>query len=395
MSRLPDIDFGPRTNAFRLEVRDWLSRNWTRPKVSSEEKRHNHIRANREFSQKLGAKGWLALSWPKAYGGQERPAVDRLVLEEELAYADAPVGWHSTSAGMIAPTLIIYGSAQQRSQLVTGIGRGDISFALGYSEPANGSDLAGVRTAAIRTDKGWTIRGQKIFTSTAGFADYCWLAARTGPEDSRHAGISVFIVPLRGTPGLTIQPMYGLNGHDSNTVFYDDVQLPADAIVGEVNEGWKIITAALAYERVALGGVGARVRGYFDRLVEHVNTANMNGRPMREDPVVRDRLASFAAEVDGTRLLAARTALAMDAGKVPIVEAAMLKVSASELMERLASEALNILGSGAMLSATVDETILDGQFEYSLRDSLLYTIGGGTNEIQRTLIALRGLGLPR
>ena len=165
--------------------------------------------------------------------------------------------------------------------------------------------------------------------------------------------------------------------------------------MGGVNQGWQVITAALAFERVSLGAIGARARGYFDRLVEHVNTSTRNGGPMRDDPVLRDRLASLAADVQGAQLLAAQSALVTESGKVPLVEAALLKVHASEVMERLASEALDILGPGAMLSATVDETLLEGQFEYSLRDSLLYTIGGGTNEIQRTLIAIRGLGLPR
>jgi alkylation response protein AidB-like acyl-CoA dehydrogenase len=296
---------------------------------------------------------------------------------------------------MIAPALIAYGSEKQRRELVPAIGRGDVAFSLGYSEPANGSDLAGLKTAAIRTDEGWTIRGQKLYTSTAGYADYCWLAARTDPGNPGHGGISVFIVPLRGTPGLTIQPMYGLNGHDSNTVFYDEVKLPPDAIVGEVNEGWKIITAALAHERVTLGSIGARARGYFDHLVDYVNATVRNGRHLSEDPVLRDRLASLAAEIEGARLLAARTAKTIERGEVPVAEAAMVKVYASELMERLAGEALNILGPGATLSPTVDSTVLEGRFEYGIRDSLLYTIGGGTNEIQRTLIALRGLGLPR
>jgi alkylation response protein AidB-like acyl-CoA dehydrogenase len=392
--RLPDIDFGPRVNDFRLEVRAWLGENWKGWKISSEETRYNHIRADRSFSLKLAAKGWLTLHWPKEYGGQERPALDRLVLEEELAYVDAPIKWHDTAVNMLGPALLRYGSEEHRD-LVMAVGRGEVSFALGYSEPANGSDLAGMKTTATRTNEGWTIRGQKTFTSAAGFADYCWLAARTGPPESQQGGISVFIVPLRGTPGLTIQPMYGLNGHDSNTVFYDDVKLPPEAIVGGVNQGWQVITAALAHERVSLGAIGARARGYFDRLVQHVNTTSRNGRPMREDPVLRDRLASLAADVQGSQLLAAQSALVTESGKVPLVEAALLKVHASELLERLASEALDILGPGAMLSSTVDETLLEGEFEYSLRDSLLYTIGGGTNEIQRNLIAIRGLGLPR
>lgn len=153
MSRLPDIDFGPRVNAFRLEVRDWLAENWKGWKVSSEETRYNHIRADRAFSLKLAAKGWLTLHWPKEYGGQERPALDRLVLEEELAYVDAPIKWHDTAVNMLGPALLRYGGEEHR-ELVMAVGRGEVSFALGYSEPANGSDLAGMKTTATRTNEG-------------------------------------------------------------------------------------------------------------------------------------------------------------------------------------------------------------------------------------------------
>lgn len=388
---LPDIDLGADANAFRQQVREWLERSWHGLTIASDERRVNHIRADRDFSRKLGEKGWLSLSWPKAYGGAERPAIERLVLEEELAYADAPVGWHNTSAGMIAPALIAFGSEQQKAFFVPAIGRGEIAFSLGYSEPAVGSDLAGLTTAAIPDGDGWIIRGQKTFTSTAGFADYCWLAARTGPAGSRHRGISVFIMPLKGVAGLTIQPMYGLNGHDSNTLFLDDIRLPADALVGEVDGGWSVITAALAHERATLGSIGARARGHFDRLVAHL--AAPAGQT--DDAAIRDRLAGMAAEVDAARLLAIRAAQAADRREDLPAQAAILKVYASELMERIAAAGIDMLGPGSLLSPTVENTILEGCLEYALRDSLLYTIGGGTNEIQRSLIAFRALGMPR
>jgi alkylation response protein AidB-like acyl-CoA dehydrogenase len=395
MARMPDLDLGTRANAFRHEVREWLAHNWKREPGSEDDSVPvNHRLADQAFSRKLGEKGWLSLTWPKRWGGQERSAMEHLAFEEEMAYAEAPVGWHFTSAGMIAPTLIHFGSPEQCATMVPAIGRGDVCFALGYSEPDNGSDLGGIRTAAIPSDDGWIIRGQKIYTSTAGYANYCWLAARTNPDDPRASGISVFIVPL-DSPGITIQPLSGLNGHRSNVVFYDDVRLSRDALVGPVHGGWKIITAALAYERIALAGIAARARSYFDQLVEYVLTASRNGVPMARDSLVRDNLAALAAQIEAARLLAIETARVAESGIVPIHQAAMSKVYASELMERLAEAALDILGTGAALRYGSLSTLINGRFEYAVRDALLYTIGGGTNEIQRSLIASRGLNIPR
>jgi alkylation response protein AidB-like acyl-CoA dehydrogenase len=183
--------------------------------------------------------------------------------------------------------------------------------------------------------------------------------------------------------------MSGLNGHRSNVVFYDDVKLSADALIGEENGGWKIITEALAHERVALAAIGARARGYFDRLLAHVK------HEIAPDALVLDRVGALAAEVEAARLLAVRTAQVVEQGEVPLWQSAMVKVYASELMERLSEAAFDLLGSGATLASGSEGAIAGGSFEYGVRDALLYSIGGGTNEIQRTLIALRGLDLPR
>ncbi len=396
MARLPDLDLGHEANAFRREVRDWLASNWS-PAYTEEELALpvNERLAQREFSRALGRKGWLGLAWPKEWGGQGRTAFDQLVFEEEMAYAEAPFGWHLASVNMMGPTIIQFGSQAQRSELLPAILRGDVCFCLGYSEPDNGSDLAGLKTRAIRDGDGWIIRGQKLYTSTASYANYCWLAARTDPDAvPSHAGISVFIVSM-DTPGIVMQPLYGLNDHRSNVVFWDDVRLPAGALVGEVNGGWKVITAALAFERVALASVAARGRGYFDKLVAHVHQARRNGRPMAEDALVRDRLGALAADIEAARLLAVQTAQLIEAGQVPIHQAAMTKVYSGELMERLGEAALEILGTGAALKGGARSSLIGGDFEFCIRDSLLYVIGGGTNEIQRNIIALRGLGLPR
>ncbi|MGE0797523.1 MAG: acyl-CoA dehydrogenase family protein [Lautropia sp.] len=389
---VPDMHVTPRADAFREDVRAWLAENWdhTYP-PETYALPVNHRKARQAFSRKLGAKGWLGITWPKVYGGQGRSAFEHLVFEEEMAYAEAPTSFHNISANMVGPTLVTHGSDAQKAFFLPGIARGDISFALGYSEPDHGSDLAGIKTAAKRTgDGGWVVNGQKTFTSTAGFSTHVWLAARTDPSKPRHGGISVFAVPLQ-TPGITIQPMIGLNGHRSNVVFFDDVRLAPDALIGEENGGWKVITEALAYERVTLGALGARARGYFDKLLAQVN-ADAN---LRSDSLVLDRIGALGAEIEAARLLGVRTAQVVEQGDVPVWQAAMLKVYASELMERLAESAFDLLGSGATLGDGSEGALCDGAFEYAVRDALLYTIGGGTNEIQRTLIALRGLGLPR
>lgn len=396
MAKLPDLDLGSKANAFREEVRDWLAANWDHTFTEAEMALPlNHRLARQDFSRKLAAKGWLGLSWPKKWGGQQRSAFEQLVFEEEMAYAEAPIGWHLASVNMMGPTIMEFGSPEQTAAMIPEIRAGNVCFCLGYSEPENGSDLAGLKTAATKDGNEWIIRGQKLYTSTASYANYCWVAVRTDPKaEPKHAGISVFIVPMN-TPGITLQPLIGLNDHRSNVVFWDDVRVPESALVGDVNGGWKVITAALAFERVALASVAARGRAYFDRLVAYLGHAERNGVPLRQDRLVRDRIATLGSEIEAARLLAVQTAHLIDQGQVPVHEAAMSKVYAGELMERLGEAALDILGTGATLKGGPRSAVLDGDFEFGLRDSLLYAIGGGTNEIQRNIIALRGLGMPR
>jgi alkylation response protein AidB-like acyl-CoA dehydrogenase len=273
--------------------------------------------------------------------------------------------------------------------------RGENTCCLGYTEPEAGSDLASLRTRAYRDETGWVIEGNKLFTTVGDKADYVWLAARTDPDAPiKHAGISVFLVPMR-SPGITIQPDMALYGHTACTVFYDHVHVPEDALVGPVNGGWKIITAALAHERILMGGNVATLRAYFDRLTAYIAQAERDGRPMRKDPLVRERIGSLAAEVEAARLLLMQSIELVERGEVPYYQAAMTKVFTSELEERLPEQAIELLGTAATLAPGVPEALLNGTFEAGLRASIFKVIGGGSNEIQRTLIAIRGLGLPR
>ena len=393
---LPDLDLGQAANAFRQEVRAWLAEHWT--KEDQEAHRRLPVRDqgfDRDFSRALAEQGWLGISWPRQWGGQERSAFEQLAFEEETAYQGAPTSAHACGIGIVGPALMAYGSTEQQQRFLPAFLRGEETFCLGYSEPEAGSDLASLRMRASRDETGWVIEGSKLYTTLGDKADYVWLAARTDPDAPvKHAGISVFLVPMR-SPGITIRPDMALYGHPACTVFYDNVHVPEDALVGQVNGGWKIITAALAHERILMGGNVAALRAYFDRLTTYVAQAERNGIPMREDPLVRERIGSLAAEVEAARMLLMQSVELVERGQVPYHQAAMTKVFTSELEERLPEQAIELLGTAATLAPGVPEALLNGTFENGLRSSIFKVIGGGSNEIQRTLIATRGLGLPR
>ncbi len=392
----PDLDLGPAANAFRREVRAWLEKHWTKEAQAT----HHRLPVkdqgfDRNFSRALAEQGWLGVSWPRQWGGQERSAFEQLVFEEEMAYHGAPLSVHACGIGIIGPALMAYGSPEQQQRFLPAFLRGEDTFCLGYSEPEAGSDLASLRTSATRDETGWVINGTKLYTTFGDKADYVWLAARTDPDAPvKHAGISVFLVPTK-TPGITIRPDIALYGHPACTVFYDNVHVAEDALVGPVNGGWRIITAALASERILMGGNVAAIRSYFDRLTAYVSTAERAGKLLREDPLVRDKIGSLAADLEAARMLLMQSVELVERGQVPYHQAAMTKVFTSELEERLPGQAMELLGTASTFAPGVPEALVDGTFEYALRTSIFKVIGGGSNEIQRTLIAIRGLGLPR
>jgi len=391
MACLPARDLGSGANAFREDVRAWLKRHWT------EERRAAHLARpfkergwDPQFSRLLAEQNWIGLGWPKRYGGQGRSASEQIAFVEEMTRVGAPCAAHSTGESIVAHALFAHGSPEQKEEWLSAIRRGERFFALGYSEPEAGSDLASLRTRALRDGDHWIVNGQKLWSTGGDKAEYVWLAVRTDPDEKKHAGISVLMVDLR-SPGVTIRPSLALYGKTFSAVFYDEVRVPAKNLVGAVNGGWKVITDALAAERIMIGGSRmALIQRSFDRLTEYVK-----GEPaLRGDAVVRDRIGLLAADIAVARALLMRNVSLVEQGRVPLHEAAMSKVFSSELQERLAQAALDILGSGGLLSEGSPGAPL-GELEQVLRHSIMGMIGGGTNEIQRTLIAQRGLGLPR
>jgi alkylation response protein AidB-like acyl-CoA dehydrogenase len=386
---------GAAADAFRAEVRDWLTRHWTPERRAAHRQKPFKERGwDAEFSKLMGRDGWIGIGWPKAFGGQGRSATEQIAFITEMANAEAPVQAHSTGESIVAQALMLHGTRAQQDEWLPAIRRGERSFALGYSEPDAGSDLAALRTRAVRDGDRWVVDGQKLWSTGGDKAEYIWLAVRTDPDAKKHAGISVLMVDLR-SPGVTLRPSLALYGKTFSAQFYDNVRVPADNMVGGVNNGWKVITDALAAERVMIGGTRmAGIERAFDRLTEYLKAAVIGGKALRNDAVIRDRIGALAADIEVARQFQMRNARLVEQGRVPIHQAAMGKVFASELQERLGQAALDMLGTGGLLSEEAASAPV-GEMEYVLRHAIMGMIGGGTNEIQRNVIAQRGLDLPR
>ncbi len=395
MTALPAHDMGPAANAFRKEVRDWLTKHWTPEKQAAHLRKPFKDRGyDNEFSKLMGRDGWIGVGWPKEFGGQGRSASEQIAFITEIANSGAPAHAHNTSESIVAQALFLHGTKAQQDEWLPAIRNGECFFALGYSEPEAGSDLAALRTRAVRDGDDWVVNGQKLWSTGGDKADYMWLAVRTDPEAKKHAGISVLMVDLH-SPGVTIRPSMALYGKTFSAQFYDNVRVPAKNMVGAVNNGWKVITDALAAERVMIGATRmAGIERAFDHLTEYLKTAVVGGKALRSDPVIRDRVGALAADLEVARQFQMRNSRLVEQGKVPIHEAAMGKVFTSELQEKLGQAALDILGSGGLLSEDSASAPV-GEMEQLLRHSIMGMIGGGTNEIQRNVIAQRGLELPR
>jgi alkylation response protein AidB-like acyl-CoA dehydrogenase len=342
---------------------------------------------SREFLRRLGRDGWLGVGWPVEYGGQGRSAIEQWLFLEEMAYRKLPSG--NLTLSSIGPVIAHLGTEDQKRAYLPGILAAQLEFAIGYTEPDAGTDLANLQTRAKpRSGGGYVIQGQKVFTTGASIATHLWLAARTGPSDSRHRGISLFVVPME-TPGITVRPLITQSGERTNEVFLDGVVLGASALVGEENGGWAAITHQLDLERLFAVGL---LRRQFEELVTW--QADRAPAPL-EDPYARHRLAAIGAELEASRLLSLRAAWMIDSGTTPYAEASMAKVWYSELRQRLALEALDLMGPDGQLEYGQEDAPAGGHFERSYRSSTVFKFGAGTNEVQRTIIAQRALGLPR
>jgi 3-oxocholest-4-en-26-oyl-CoA dehydrogenase alpha subunit len=346
----------------------------------------------RAFMRKLAERGWLGITWPKEYGGQNGNGVYEYLLNEKLSSVGAPqIG---KGVGIIGKTLINHGSEKLKREFLPQILNAEIEFAVGYSEPNAGSDAAAMRLKAERDGDYWRLNGQKVFTTSAHFADWYWVGARTDPSAPKHYGITLFLVRM-DHPGLTIHAMPTMGGERTNMVFFDDVLVHDDYRVGELNKGFQYISEALDLERFTLFTF-APIRSRTQLLCDYVKTAARDGEPLRNDPLVRQRIARLATECEVARLLGLNfVAAAMQGDKPPTNEASAYKLYATELSQRVANASMDIVGPGAQLSKGTEDAPLHGRIENTYTYTVIDTIGGGASEIQKNIIAKRKLGLPK
>jgi 3-oxocholest-4-en-26-oyl-CoA dehydrogenase alpha subunit len=342
--------------------------------------------------KQMGADGMLGLGWPKEYGGQGYGPIEQFIYYDEAQRAGAPVPMLTVNA--VGPTIMDFGTQAQKDFFLPKILKGEIQFAIGYTEPGSGTDLASLKTKAERDGDEWVINGQKIFTSIAEHADYIWLAARTDPDAAKHRGISIFAVPTDAA-GYSRTPINIMGDAKTNATYYDNVRVPSDALIGEVNRGWDLIVNQLNHERVALGPPG-----WIDRQITGVRqwaqeTKLPDGRRVIDQEWVQINLARVHAIYEALRLMNWKVAWSETTGKLNPADASATKVFATESYPEAYRLLLEILGPAGAIKRGSPEAILRGSLERAYQGTLILTFGGGTNEVQRDLIAIFGLGMPR
>jgi alkylation response protein AidB-like acyl-CoA dehydrogenase len=343
------------------------------------------------YIRRMGGDGWLGLGWPVEYGGQARGPIDQMIFVEESHWAGVPLPLLTLNS--VGPTLMALGTSQQKQRILPGILRGEVHFSIGYTEPSAGTDLASLRTRAVRDGDEYVINGQKIFTSAILYADYVWLAARTDPDAPKHKGLSVFIVPV-DTPGFHWVPLPTIVGDITSSTFYEDVRVPAENLVGGENQGWKLITNQLNHERVAICPASGLLRSLAEVRQWALGHRLADGRTVMDHEWVQISLARVHAKVEVLKLLNWKVAWAADKGLNP-ADASATKVYGTELALEVYRLLLDVVGQAGYLVEGSPGAVLRGRLEEQARGQTIFTFGGGTNEVQRDIIAMIGLGIPR
>ena len=387
-----DFEFSSDQEAWRSEIRGWIrdefGADWKGLDVSNDEEGSDEAW---EFAKgirtKLATKGWTAPAWPSQHGGMGLSFAEQAIFNEELAYHRVP-GPDLISVGYVGPTLLVYGTDQQKESYLDDIVNARVAWCQGYSEPGSGSDLASLQTRAVRDGDDYVINGQKIWTSNAHRADWMFALVRTDPDAPKHRGITYLLVDMK-TPGITVRPLINmLGGHGFNEVFFEDVRVPVDNRVGEENRGWYVGMATMDFERSALSG-SAALRRNFEDFIGYLS----------ENPATERRVkvgvADTAINIEVSRMLSLRVLSMQQGGLAPNHEASVAKMFSSELSQRFARFGVNVMGQFGAVRKGDSYSQMQGWFTEQYMSSVPATIAGGSSEIQRGIIATRGLGLPR
>lgn len=394
-----DFDFSDEQKEFRAEVEAFLDAN-DDPEIF-DPTRENMAQIvdtpkRRMLMKKMGDRGWLGMTWPKEYGGGEGEGIYEYILNEALAARGGPqIG---KGVGIIGKTLIAHGSEFLKEEFLPKILENEVEFAVGYSEPDAGSDAAAMKLKATPTDGGWILNGQKTWTTSAHFAEWYWVGARTDPDAAKHYGITLFLVPM-DHPDITVQGIWTMGDERTNDVFFDDVFVPEEYVVGELNHGFQYISQALDLERFTMFTFSP-IKQRLDLLLDHIRTTKRDGQPLKEDPKVRAKVAKLATDAEvarcmGLRVVDASMKAEESGGAPPTIESSEYKLFTTEFSKRLANASMDIGGPGTQLRVKTTEAPMEGRAESTYRYTVLDTIGGGTSEVQKNIITRRGLGLPK
>ncbi len=385
------IGYTKEQQALRDELRAYYAELLT-PEIQAElHEGHGVGETMRHVVRQMGKDGWLGIGWPKEYGGQGRSQIEQFIFFDESMRCGAPVPMLTINT--VGPTLYANASEEIKAEFLPKIVAGEIHFCIGYTEPNAGTDLASLTTRADRDGDEYVINGQKVFTSLASDADCIWLAARTD-QDQKHGGISMFLVDM-DTPGIKAEPMDLISSHNICTTFFDDVRVPASRLVGGENNGWKLITGQLNHERVTICSPGMLEKSYEGVVEWAKGTKGPDGRRVIDQEWVQMNLARVSAGLEFLRLINWKVAWSATQDNLKVEDASTTKVFGTEFYVEAFRLLMEIIGERAALSKGSTDAVLDGYIENLYRSLLILTFGGGTNEIQRDLIGLFGLGLPR
>jgi 3-oxocholest-4-en-26-oyl-CoA dehydrogenase alpha subunit len=389
------IDFTPEQLALQRELRGYFTALMTperRASLGNVGDEVGETPVHKEIIQQMGRDGWLGIGWPKEYGGQGRGPVEQLIFLEEASRAGAPIPL--VTLNTVGPTLVQYGSDEQKERFLPLILKGEVTIAIGYTEPGAGTDLASLRTKAVRDGDEYVVNGQKIFTSDGDVADFIWLACRTDPDAPKHKGISILLVDTTA-PGFKSTPIWTVAGGHTTATYYEDVRVPVSMRVGEEHGGWKMITTQLNFERVALGPAARIIRALDAVIAWAEATTTPQGARYADLEWVRLNLARVRAKTEACDLFNWRIASMQEHGQLNPADASALKVYGTELRIEALRLLMEVLGPPSTLKKGSPGAVLAGQLEMEYRGAIIGTFGGGVNEIQREIVAAVGLGTPR
>jgi alkylation response protein AidB-like acyl-CoA dehydrogenase len=390
-----DFDFSPEEDAFRAELRTFLDDelpSWWKTVFVDDERA---MPFTREFCQRLAARGWHTLSWPKEHGGADGSVWQQAVVREEMWAAGEPRGPQYMNLNYIGPLIMRFGTPEQQTKHLPRMAAGDVLWCQGFSEPEAGSDLASLKTRAVRDGDRYVVNGQKIWNSYADApADFCLLLARTNQEVKKQLGISMFLVDMR-TPGVTVRPIESMAGKSEfSEIFFDDAEIAVVDRLGDEDAGWTLVGEGLAFERIGIARY-ARANRVLEHLVRYARETDVDGRALADDPAVRMRLATLATRIEAAKLLNYGAISIQAAGEVPAIEASIARIHNTQVEQLAGQVGLEVLGPQGLLTDDDPRCLLDGEMQRQWLESIPVTVAAGTTEVQKNIIAQRGLGLPR